>query len=79
MYEAQYATNSFILDASGPAPLTPSVEQVCRGPFRGLCRRAGGGVEEGRRKTNQRLLMSTPVLDPSLPAARNGIPPQPPH
>ena len=30
--------------------------------------RAGGGVELGRRKTNQRLLMSTPILDPSLPA-----------
>jgi hypothetical protein len=31
---------------------------------------AGGraGVEQGRRKTNQRLLMSTPILDPSLPA-----------
>jgi len=31
---------------------------------------AGGraGVEQGRRKTNQSLLMSTPILDPSLPA-----------
>jgi len=26
------------------------------------------GVEQGRRKTNQRFLMSTPILDPSLPA-----------
>jgi hypothetical protein len=25
------------------------------------------GVEQGRRKTNQSLLMSTPILDPSLP------------
>jgi hypothetical protein len=31
---------------------------------------AGGraGVEQGRRKTNQSLFMSTPILDPSLPA-----------
>src|ERR1019366_1335544 len=26
------------------------------------------GVKKGRRKTNQRLLMSSPILDPSLPA-----------
>ena len=26
------------------------------------------GIEPGRRKTNQRSLMSTPILDPSLPA-----------
>ena len=26
------------------------------------------GVEQGRRRTNRRLLMSTPILDPSLPA-----------
>ena len=40
---------------------------VQAGPFRGLCRRAG--VELGRTgNINQRLLMSTPILDPSLPA-----------
>src|ERR1035441_7342829 len=35
-------------------------------PFRGLCGEAG--VELGRRKTNQSLPMSSPILDPSLPA-----------
>ena len=38
----------------------------CSAAFRGLCGRAG--VEQRRRKTNQSLLMSTPILDPSLPA-----------
>jgi hypothetical protein len=35
-----------------------------RGLFRGMCGRAG--VEQGR--TNQSLLMSSPILDPILPA-----------
>ena len=34
----------------------------------GACAGGRAGVKEGRRKTNQRLLMSTPILDPSLPA-----------
>jgi hypothetical protein len=37
------------------------------GPIRGLSGGAGG-VEQGRRKTNQSLLVSTPILDPNLPA-----------
>jgi len=34
----------------------------------GACDGGRADVEQGRRKTNQRLLMSTPILDPSLPA-----------
>ena len=37
------------------------------GPFAD-CAGGRAGVEQGRRKTNQRLPMSTPILDPSLPA-----------
>jgi hypothetical protein len=36
-----------------------------RGPIRGLCGGAGGRRKGG---TNQSLLMSTPILDPNLPA-----------
>lgn len=32
------------------------------------CGGGRAGKERGRRKTKQRLLMSTPIIDPSLPA-----------
>jgi hypothetical protein len=47
--------------------MTPNKAGESLGRF-AACARGRAGVERGRRKTNQRLLMSTPILDPSVPA-----------
>ncbi len=55
---------------SGPTVLQRTAAMVSVTPF-GIrmtaCQPRSAGVEQGRRKTNQSLLRSTPILDPSLP------------
>jgi hypothetical protein len=71
--DARLNVNSFHLCRSETLLLLALRGQGCGGhrcePIRGLCRRAGGR-RAGATETNQSLLMSTPILDPSLAADR---------
>ena len=54
----------YIWGVTGPPPVMSIVEASRFA----ACAGGRAGVEQGRRETNQTLLMGTPILDPSLPA-----------